>query len=208
MTRLKLYKTILPFLILLLYSFNIYAQKTSEINNKIYAKITLGAGLGSGLPQQINAIGICGLGEFNINKNRDFINIGTRGLQEFEIVSNSNVTNSASTIEITYGRLFQNDKFAFTTNIGLSYITFVEKGALLPRNTGFQVFTTYNYEKINYYTVGIPISVKLFFNSIKKRGWLIEPYLNVNTKIPFGGINIANQFIVFKTKNNNKKVQL
>jgi hypothetical protein len=101
----------------------------------------------------------------------------------------------------------QKNKLSFIVNIGLSYITFQEQGAIIPRNTGFQIFSSTDYEKVNYYSVGLPISFKLFFNSKKKRGWLLDIFGNINNKISFGGINIANQFIVYKTKKDNKKTQ-
>jgi hypothetical protein len=194
------YKFILGFLMLISVSNKNFAQDTSNVAIKLYVKITLGAGIGSGYPKQNNSFGLAGLGEICVNKQRDFFSIGSRGITEFIILGSNSVTNSLSTAEIGYGRLFQKNKFSFISNLGLSYITFQEQGALIPRNTGFQLFSSTEYEKVNYYSLGIPISLKVFFNSKKKRGWLFELFGNLNSKLPFGGINIANQFIVYKTK--------
>jgi hypothetical protein len=182
-----------------IFSIRNYAQDTSNIDKRFFVKITLGAGIGSGYPKQ-QALGLSGLGEIALSKEKNFISIGTRGITEFDILAASNVTNSLSTAEVTYGRLFQKNKIAFIAALGVSYITFQEKGAIIPRNTGFQLFSSTDYEKVNYYSIGLPISLKLFFDSKKKRGWLFEIFGNINNKIPLVGFNIANQFILYKTK--------
>ncbi len=203
----NVYKFLLVSLILISFSNKNFAQDTSNIANWLYLKITLGAGIGSGYPKQNNSFGLAGFGEISVNKERNFFSIGSRGMTEFIILGRNSVPNSLSTAEIGYGRLFLKNKFIFIANLGLSYITFQEQGELIPSNTGFQLFNSTEYEKVNHYSLGIPISIKVFFNSKKKRGWLFELFGNLNSKISFGGMNIANQFIVYKTKKNNTKAQ-
>jgi hypothetical protein len=193
---------------LFVFSSKDFAQDTLNTDKRIFVKITLGTGIGTGYPKQNNSFGLAGSGEISLNKQRNFLNIGSRGVTEFIILGSNSVTNSLSTAEISYGRLFHKNRFSFIANLGFSYITFQEQGALIPRNTGFQLFSSTDYEKVNYYSIGIPISLKVFFNSKKNRGWLIELFENFNNNISFGGINIANQFIVYKTKKGTKKAQL
>jgi hypothetical protein len=194
----NVYKFILGFLILISFSNKNFAQDTSTIDNKLYVKITLGAGIGSGYPKQNNSSGLAGLGELVINKGEKLITVGTRGISEVQLFNN--ISNSLSTAEITFGRLFQTYKFFFTTNLGISYITFLEQGAVIPNLSPGINFGT-DYEKINYYSIGFPISIKFFPIRKKKTGLLLELFGNFNNKIDFGGINIAYQFIVYKTKN-------
>lgn len=197
---LSAYKLLFTFTLLMVLHNRNYAQDSTNIDKRIFIKVTLGAGIGTGYPKQNNSFGIAGIGELNLQKQNNFINIGSRGISEFIILGSNSVDNSLSTAEITYGRLLQKRRFSFIANLGLSYITFQEQGAIIPRNTGFQIFSTTDYEKVNYYAFGIPISLKAFFNYKKKRGWLVEIFGNINNKIIFGGVNIANQFIVYKTK--------
>jgi hypothetical protein len=194
------YKILFTFTLLIVLLNKNYAQDSTNIDKRIFVKITLGAGIGTGYPKQNNSFGIAGIGELNLQKQNNFITIGSRGISEFIILGSNSVDNSLSTAEITYGKLFEKKRFSFIASMGLSYITFQEQGAIIPRNTGFQIFSTTDYEKVNYYAVGIPISFKAFLNYKKKRGWLFEIFGNINNKILFGGINIANQFIVYKTK--------
>jgi hypothetical protein len=195
------YTFLLGFILLIIFNSKIWGQSSSNSDKRLFVKIALGAGIGTGYPKQNNSFGLAGMGEISLNKQRNFLNIGSRGITEFIILGSNSVTNSLSTAEISYGRLLQKNRLSFIVNIGLSYITFQEQGAIIPRNTGVQIFSSTNYEKINYYSIGVPVSLKLFFNPRKKRGWLFEIFGNINNKISFGGINIANQFIVYKTKN-------
>jgi hypothetical protein len=194
------YKVSFTFTLLIVLLNKNYAQDATNIDKRLFVKITLGAGIGTGYPKQNNSFGIAGIGEISLQKQNNFINIGSKGVSEFIIMGSNSVDNSLSTAEITYGRLLQKERFSFIANVGLSYNTFQEQGVIIPRNTGFQIFSSTDYEKINYYAVGVPVSLKLFFNSRKKRGWLFEVFGNINNKIIFGGVNIANQFIVYKTK--------
>jgi hypothetical protein len=188
------------------YSSSSYAQDSIKTDGRFFVKMTLGAGFSTGFPNHTNAFGGGRMGEIILMKGNNFICVTSRRLSELNNnFSSSNISNSESTVEFCYGRLYRKRKIKFSTNIGFSYTTFQKRGNLLPRSGGFT--NIIEYEKINYYNFGIPFSLKIFSNPKKSGGWLIDIYCNINNKIPFGGINIANQFIVYKTKNK-KKVQL
>jgi hypothetical protein len=197
----SIYKLLFAILFLLILNGKNYAQNNIESDNRFFLKMAFGLGIGSGYPKQNSSFGIGGLGEISCNKQKNFLNIGTRGISEVQLFNN--ISNSLSTAEITYGRLFQKNKFYFTTNFGISHITFQEQGVVIPNLTPGINFGT-DYEEINYYSIGFPISLKIFPIPKTKTGLQFELFGNFNNKIHFGGVNIAYQFIVYKTKNTQK----
>ncbi len=195
----KIIQRLLLNVILLLSSVACYAQNSSNADNRLFVKMCIGVGVGSGYPYQ-TALGIAALGEISFQKLHHFINIGTRDVSEFVFLFAPNVINSSSTAELGYGKLIEKHKASFLISTGISTVTFRQRGAAIPNNNGFQIFGSSNYELIKYQAVGVPFSAKLFFSNKKKRGLLVEFFGNINKQIPFIGVNIANQFIVFKTE--------
>lgn len=195
----KIIQCILLNVILLFSSVACYAQNSNKADNRLFVKMCIGVGVGSGYPYQ-TALGIAALGEISFQKQHHFINIGTRDVSEFVIIYAPDIINSSNSTEFTYGKIFEIHKASFLISTGISYVTFRQRGAAIPNNNGFQIFGGSNYELIKYQAVGVPFSAKLFFSNKKKRGLLVEFFGNINKQIPFIGVNIANQFIVFKTK--------
>src|SRR5665647_3753600 len=72
------------------------SQDTLKTDKKLYYRLTMGVGIGSGYPLQEDDYGIGANIEFALQKQNAIYSLGARGLQEFQIFYYSNVTNSVS----------------------------------------------------------------------------------------------------------------
>lgn len=109
----KINTKLVLFLKLLFLSNIIYAQNTPDRDKRFFVKITIGVGMGSGYQKQMNNFGVTGLGEIVLNKEKNFLNIGSRGISELYFLATPTVSNSLSTAEMTYGRLFKKIEYPF-----------------------------------------------------------------------------------------------
>ena len=187
-------------LIALLHGNFIKAQDTSKIAIPLYYRLTLGGGLGKGYPLAENDFGIGGIIEFAVQKKTSIYSFGIRGLGELAIFDQSNVNNSISSAEITYGKVFQARSFFAALSAGAGYISALQKGELLSREGGwFSSVSTY--QKISYHTIGFPIAAKIFWLPARVYGIGIELYVNINSRNTFYGINFCHQFGKLKARN-------
>ena len=186
------------------------AQDSVKINKKLYYRVTIGFGVGSGYPLQGNDFGIAGMLEVAIQKNNSLFSLGIRNLEELEIIFVPNVINSIQSIDVTYGRVFKKNAFYNSVSGGLGLVTSVQQGKILPgagsglsggfSSSFFDINNTY--EKIVKHTIGFPISAKLFWISSKFRrtnkkagsGLGIELFININSISTFYQMNFCFQF--------------
>lgn len=170
----------------------IKAQDTLTEDKKLYYRLTLGAGIGAGYPQQ-DGFGTGGTLEFALQKQKNAYSIGVRGIEEFEIFAYSNVPNSINSIDITYGKVFKNKSFYTSISAGAGLVTGVQKGKFISGSGGW-FNSNSNYEKITHHTIGFPISAKIFWVPLSFTGVGLELYANINSKNTFYGINLCRQF--------------
>lgn len=191
--NLKYFLKIAATLFLLLVSLGLgMAQDTLKINEKFY-RLTLGGGFGSGYPLQEDDFGIGGNLDFTIQKNNSIYTLGIRVVTEFVLFESSNVDNSINSVDLTYGKVFKGGCFFSSISAGIACVKSEHKGKLLSREGGW-LFATYTYEKIKHYTIGFPLSVKIFWVPLRFYGLGTELYANLNTVNPFYGINFCHQF--------------
>lgn len=168
-------------------------KQDTTMDKKLYYRLTLGAGLGSGYPLQEDDFGIGGTVEFALQKQRNVYSLGIRGIQEFQIFDYSNVSNSVSSLDLCYGKSFGKRSFFASVSAGIGLVTFVQQGKLISTSGGW--FSSYsNYEKNTAHTIGVPISVKLFWVPLSFTGVGLELFANINSKNTFYGINFSRQF--------------
>src|SRR5436190_24133551 len=81
------------------------AQKILQTDHhQVYYRFTIGGGFGWGYSLQEEGFGIGGNIEFALQKNNTVYGLGLRGIEEFQLFSYSNVTNSVTSTDITYGK--------------------------------------------------------------------------------------------------------
>ena len=177
----------------------IEAKDSSALADALYYRFTLGNGIGKGYPMSMNDIGVGGSLEFAIQNRKGIYSVGFRGLTEFLIFGNSNVSNSVNSAEFTYGRVFRSDGLFTSISAGVGYITTEEKGEILS-SVGFLFFPINTYEKIIRHTIGFPISAKMFWVPARWYGIGAEFYVNFNSRNTFYGINLCHQFGKLKAK--------
>ena len=188
------------------------AQDTLQIDKKLYYRVTIGAGIGYGYPlQEKHDFGIGANIEFALQKQMAVYGLGARGLQEFQIFAYANVTNSVSSIDMTYGRIFKKGAFFTSVSGGIGLVIGVQQGKLL--SSGGGGFHSYSYyEKLVYHTIGFPLSAKIFWMPRKNNGLIknlsgglgIELFVNINSQKTFYGINLCTQ-LRFKSPKNKKQ---
>ncbi len=168
------------------------AQDSLRMHKKLNYRLTIGAGFGSGYPSQEENDGISVTGEFAIQREKNVYALGIRSVFEFDLLSTSYPNNSISSIDITYGKVLINGKFFSSISAGIGFIEGIERGKYLSRDgTGW--FAPRYYEKIRFYTIGIPITAKMFWVPLRFYGIGLELYANIN-KNPFYEINFCHQF--------------
>ncbi len=182
------------------------AQDSVKINKKLYYRVTMGFGIGSGYPLQKNDFGIAGMLEVALQKNNSLYSLGIRNLGELEIIFVPNVINTIQSIDVTYGRVFKKNAFYNSVSAGIGLVTSVQQGKILPsQSSGFSsgfFDINYNYEKLVNHTIGFPISAKLFWIPSKLRrtnkktgsGLGIELFININSISTFYEMNFCFQF--------------
>ncbi|MEO6327683.1 MAG: hypothetical protein ABIO55_02070 [Ginsengibacter sp.] len=168
------------------------SQDTLGVEKKVYFRAAFGLGVGSGFPLQEDALGIAANIDFDLQKNRSVYTLGARQIGEFQLFNNSNINNAVNSLDVKYGRVFKGSFFS-SISAGIAWVIGVQKGQLLSREGGW--FSSFSkYEKITYYTIGLPISAKILWMPIKSYGLGAELYVNINAKNPFYGINFCHQF--------------
>ncbi len=136
--RFKLFKTVFILLLMLSVSF-VKAQDTSKIDKKLYYRLTLGAGIGSGYPLQQDDFGIGGTVEFALQKQKAVYSLGIRGVQEFEILGVSLPAKSISSIDLTYGKTLKRKSLYASISAGAGWVTSVQRGKFLSSSGGWLV---------------------------------------------------------------------
>lgn len=169
------------------------AQDSFRKHKKLNYRLTIGAGFGSGYPSQEENDGISVTAEFAIQREKNVYALGLRSVFEFDFLSTSYPNNSISSIDITYGKVLINGKFFSSISAGIGFIEGIEKGKFLSTDgTGW--FAPHYYEKIRFYTIGIPITAKMFWVPLRFYGIGLELYVNINIKNTFYGIIFCHQF--------------
>jgi len=190
------YKIILLFFLLLNTTFA-KAQDTAAINKKLHYRITIGTGLGSG-PSNEDYYGVGIMSEFSIQRKNSIYALKILRVEQLETSRVAQPLNSNNCLDITYGKIFNKGPFLCSTSAGIS---FIEGIRIIQHLTTAGWDVIYNYEKTQLYTVGIPISAKIFWMPKKDnkrfgRGLGIELFANLNNKNTFYGMNICFQFIL------------
>lgn len=180
------------FLIPLILLSNITSIKAQDtlIDNSLYFRLTVGGG--SGGSKSIKGNGIGGTIEFAIQKRKAVFAAGIKGIEEFNLLSGSNVIRSISGADVTYGRVWKRNTFYSSISAGISWVISVQEGKLLSRQGGW-LFGSYTYEKLTYNNLGFPISAKIFWVPARFYGIGAELFVNIN-KYTFYGVNFCHQF--------------
>ena len=182
---------LLLFLFALLQGYFVTAQDSSKTDVPLYYRVTLGGGIGSGYPLQVDGAGIGGLLEFALQRKTSIYSLGIRGVEEFNLLDASTPSNSVSSAEITYGKTFQARSFFASISAGVGYVTSLQKGELL-QSTG-SWFGNSTYEKITHHGIGFPVAAKILWVPCRVYGVGTELYVNINSQHTFYGINICHQ---------------
>ena len=179
----------------LLFSF-LFTQAQNEKNSAdIFYSIIVGVGIGKSPNFEDGRNGIGGMVEFNLKKNQSIASLGYRGTGEFSIWGKGQVHRTMTSLDLSYGRAFEFDKSNISVSVGVGWVGNLEK---VPGQSTGGWFGSTNYERLKFYTIGLPISTKLFLYMSKHSGVSIEGYVNINKWNTFYGINLCPTF------NNNK----
>ena len=168
------------------------SQDTLKTDKKLYYRLTMGVGIGSGYPLQEDDYGIGGNIEFALQKQKAVYSLGISGVQEFQILGVSHPAKSIGSIDLTYGKALKRKSLYASLSAGAGWVTSVQRGKFLSSDGGW--FGTDYYEKITHQTIGFPISVKIFWVPLSFTGVGLELYANINSLHTFYGINICRQF--------------
>jgi hypothetical protein len=185
------------------------AQDSIKLN-KIYYRVSLSTGLGSGYPMQESNLenGLGGAIEFAIQKNKNLYSIGWNGVIENDLFNQNSVLNSISSLNFTYGKYYTKKSFFTSISTGLGLVMSTTKGTLISTtNTGF--LSSYStYEKLNNTTIGIPISAKMAWVPVKYFGIGIEALVNINKINSFWATNVKYQVGLLREKSKKNLIVL
>jgi hypothetical protein len=185
------------FLLFLVNAQDSLKRKSNNIFYNITTGVGIGKGAGIGKSFPTNSADI-GLG-FNINvdlQKRSLIHsVGYRIISDFEIVNRTKGKNRVRTVEVTFGKSFSKKLLSLSISSGISNVTFVKQDILLreySEGTGlFNIYREYSLYKTSY--LGLPISLKLFFQLVKQFSAGIEFYANINEGSNFFSLNLTSQ---------------
>lgn len=166
------------------------SQDTLKTDKKFNCRLTIGVGMGSG-PSQEDDYGIGIMGEFAVQRKNNVYALGIRRVEGLQILGVSHPTNSNNCLDITYGKVFTKGSFFSCISAGIGCIEGIRQGKYLSSTGGW--FGDSYYEKIRFYTIGFPISAKIFWILSRFYGLGIELFVNIN-KNTFYGINFSHQF--------------
>lgn len=176
-------------------SFFTKAQNDLKINELFYS-FSLGAGIGSSSNFEYSDIGISGMLDFNLQKNKSIATLGYRGTGEFEILGADIPAITMSSFDLLYGRELVSKKIKVSLNAGLALVGDLERGNYLYSDPGF--FGSSHYEKIKNHAIGFPISTKIIFGNRKLFNIGLEAYVNINKLNTFYGLNLCGFFKKYK----------
>ncbi|MDR6197713.1 hypothetical protein [Siphonobacter sp. SORGH_AS_0500] len=114
--------------------------------------------------------------------------ITTRYAYNLEIYNDESVTplQNVNDLGVLYG--YKVGKFRFST--GLSRVWGVKRGKFLREDSEPFLYGKDSYESLGYATIGIPAEVP-FILSNRDLGIGLTAYGNLNTKRPYGGLNLS-----------------
>ena len=183
-------------LLFLLFSFLFTEAQNDFKTNDLFYSISIGAGIGKSPNFEFSQIGIGGMIDFNLQKNKSLATIGYRGTGEFQFLAASLPSVTMTSIDLLYGRVLTDRKINVSINTGVGLVGSLERGNLLYVDPG--LFGTAHYEKVRSFTVGLPISSKALISLSRHFGLGLEGYININSKNTFYGLNVCAMFKKYK----------
>ena len=183
-------------LLFLLSSFLFTQAQNNLRNNDLLYSFSIGAGIGKSPNFELSKIGIGGMIEFNLQKNKSLATIGYRGTGEFQFLAPSKPAVTMTSIDLLYGRVLSDKKINVSINTGIGLVGNLERGKFLYSDPG--LFGASHYQKVRSFTVGLPISSKALISLSKHFGLGLEGYININSKNTFYGLNLCATFKKYK----------
>ena len=187
-------KLLLLFTSLIFCCYSLQAQDSAK-NNKFQYRIKAGFGIGTGYPHTEyydGSAGISGCLEFAIQKKKMLYAVGVNSVGELQIISTSNVTPTVSSVDLKIGRVLKEDNIFISVNAGAGLVITEIPGKLISSGGGF--FTQSKYERMSFYTIGIPISAQFFYIPKNRFGIGLELYANFNSHNTFYEMNLCFEF--------------
>lgn len=181
----------------MLFSFLFTQAQNEEKSDEIFYSIIVGAGIGKSPNFEGGRNGIGGMIEFNLKKNKSIASLGYRGTGEFNILGRGQIKRTMTSLDLMYGRLLYNNKQNISINIGIGWVGSLEK---VPGSSNGSWFGPGNYERLKFYSIGLPISSKIFLYMSKHFGVSVEGYININKLNTFYGINFCPTFNNYKLR--------
>lgn len=137
-------------------------------------RISILVGISNGHEQQENNYGIAFGIDAIYEKSKNLFSLGLRSSSQIQLFDVQNSPVSLTTINTMIGRRLTTTNFYVAVNTGISYNLGVARGALLP-GTG-----SFDYEKIKYTTVGIPLNFQFMILGGNNWGIGFDYYHNIN----------------------------
>ncbi|MEO5942801.1 MAG: hypothetical protein ABIP30_15515 [Ferruginibacter sp.] len=183
-------------LLFLLCSLLFTQAQTKTGSNDLFYSITIGAGIGRSPDFELSKIGIGGIIDFSLQKNKSLATIGYRGTGEFQFLAPSSPAVTMTSIDLLYGRWLTDKKVSVSINTGIGLVGSLRRGQLLYVEPG--LFGAAHYEKLRSFTIGLPISLKTMRSISKHVAIGLESYVNINTINTFYGLNLCLTFKKYK----------
>ncbi len=106
-------------------------------NNELFYSFSLGAGIGSAPNFEYGDIGIGGMLDFNLQKNKSLATLSYHATGEFVLLAAPNPSTTMSGLDVMYGREITNKKIRIEMNAGLGLVGNLERGNLLYTESSF-----------------------------------------------------------------------
>ncbi len=185
------------FIILLLSCSSLLAAGQDNLkNDDLFYSFSIGAGIGKLPGLEIGEMGIGGMIDFNLKKNKSLATIGYRGIGELQIIGSSSPPITMTSIDILYGRVLSDRKINVSLHTGIGLVWNLDRGNFLYAEPG--LFGRVHYEKLRSFTVGLPISSKALISLSEHSALGLEGYVNLNSENICFGLNVCASFENYK----------
>ena len=180
--------------VLFLFTIGAAAQQKSS-NRKVPLVFSAGVGVGKSPIFEDDRKGISGMVDFGLWRKKSQVLLAYHSTGEFQILGSTFPNKTSTSLDLNYGRVLIDRKIKVISNIGLGVVKSVVPGQYQYSDPGW--FGSSYYEKLRFYTVGLPISTKVILMGDNKFGIGLEGYVNINKYYTFYMLNLI---IVAKNK--------